>query len=59
MYLDKYMFVFETVFFVKTAHFYQTGKILSYHLRGHKLKVKMKEKKRIMIGCGNHIDKPN
>ena len=43
------MFVFETVFFVKTAHthFYQTGKTLSYnHPRRHKQKVKMKEKEK-------------
>ena len=43
------MFVFETVFFVKTAHthFYQTGKTLTYnHLRIHKLKVKIKEKEK-------------
>ena len=56
------MFAVETVFFVKTAHthFYQTGKTLSNnHLRRHKLKVKMKEKKRLMIGCGNHMENPN
>ena len=42
------MFVFETVFFVKTAHhFYQTGKTLIYnHLRRHKLKVKNEGKEK-------------
>ena len=43
-----------------SEHFYHTGITLSYnHLRRHKIKVKMKEKKRLMIGCGNHIEKPN
>ena len=54
------MFVFKTVFFVKTAHFYQTGKTMSCnYLRRHNIKDKMEEKKRLMIGCGNHIDKPS
>ena len=50
------MFVFETVFFVKNStHFYQTGKTLSCnYLRRHEIKDKMEEKKRLMIGCGNH-----
>ena len=55
------MFVFESVFFVKdNTHIYQTGKTLSYnYLRRHEIKDKMEEKKRLMIGCGNHIENPN
>ena len=52
------MFVLETVFLCENStHFYQTGKTLSCnYLRRHKIKDKMEEKKRLMIGCGNHIE---
>ena len=52
------MFIVETVSLNETV--YHVGKTLSYnHLRRHKIKVKMEEKKRLMIGCGNHIENPN
>ena len=38
------MFVFETVFFVKTAHTFT--KLGNNHLRRHKLEVKMTEKEK-------------
>ena len=52
------MFVVKTVSLNETV--YHVGKTLSYnHLKRHILKVKMEEKKRLMIGCGNHIKGPN
>ena len=48
------MFVVKTVSLNETV--YHVGKTLSYnHLRRHKIKVKMEEKKRIMIECGNQM----
>ena len=44
------MFVVKTVSLNETV--YHIGKTLSYnHLRRLKIKVKMEEKKRLMIGC--------
>ena len=55
------MCVFKTVFPVKTAHtFTKLVETLSCnYLRRHKVKNKMEKKKRLMIGCGNHIESPN
>ena len=50
------MFVFKTVFPVKTAH---TFTLSCNYLRRHKIKDKMEKKKRLMIGCGNHIESSN